>query len=50
VAKNRKDWEDKLTDALWAYHTTFKTLLCMLPYKVVYGHPCYLPVVLEYQA
>jgi len=25
IARSQKDWADKLDDALWAYHTTFKT-------------------------
>ena len=31
-----KGWKDKLPDALWAYRTTYKTLIGMLPYQLVY--------------
>jgi len=37
VSKNRKDWADKLIDALWAYHTAYKTPLGMLPYRVCWA-------------
>nr|GEV97018.1 reverse transcriptase domain-containing protein [Tanacetum cinerariifolium] len=50
VGKNRASWSDKLDDALWAFHTTYKTLIGCTPYKLVYGKACHLPVKLEHKA
>nr|GEU62841.1 hypothetical protein [Tanacetum cinerariifolium] len=35
VGKNRASWSDKLDDALWNFHTTFKTPIGCTPYKLV---------------
>ncbi|XP_021725361.1 uncharacterized protein LOC110692638 [Chenopodium quinoa] len=50
VARNRKDWSDKLDDALWAYRTAFKIPIGTTPYHLVYGKSCHFPVELEHRA
>nr|GEU95338.1 reverse transcriptase domain-containing protein [Tanacetum cinerariifolium] len=50
IGENRASWSDKLDDALWAFHTTFKTPIGCTPYKLVYGKACHLPIELEHKA
>nr|GEV75078.1 hypothetical protein [Tanacetum cinerariifolium] len=50
VGYNRKDWSEKLNDALWAFRTAYKTPTGCTPFKLVYGKSCHLPVEIEHKA
>nr|GFA57512.1 reverse transcriptase domain-containing protein [Tanacetum cinerariifolium] len=50
VGENRALWTDKLDDALWAFRTAFKTPIGCIPYRLVYGKSCHLPLELEHKA
>ncbi|GJR13523.1 reverse transcriptase domain-containing protein [Tanacetum coccineum] len=50
VGENHASWSDKLDDALWAFHTAFKTPIGCTPYKLVYEKSCHLPIELEHKA
>ncbi|KAK1417158.1 hypothetical protein QVD17_26281 [Tagetes erecta] len=50
VGANRKDWSDKLDDALWAFRTAYRTPTGSTPFRLIYGKACHLPVELEHRA
>nr|GEU35364.1 reverse transcriptase domain-containing protein [Tanacetum cinerariifolium] len=50
IGQNRASWSDKLDDALWAFHTAYKTPIGCTPYKLVYGKACHLPIEIEHKA
>ncbi|XP_022020083.1 uncharacterized protein LOC110920159 [Helianthus annuus] len=50
VRTDRKDWSNKLDDALWAYRMAYKTPIGTTPYWMVYGKGCHLPMELAHRA
>lgn len=37
VDVNKRDWDEKLSAAVWAYNTTFKEATTFTPFSLVYG-------------
>ncbi|WVY96365.1 hypothetical protein V8G54_028516 [Vigna mungo] len=50
VTTSRKDWYQRLDDALRAYRTAMKTSIGLSPFQMVYGKACHLPVEMEHRA
>ncbi|GJS64750.1 DNA-directed DNA polymerase [Tanacetum coccineum] len=50
VMQNRKEWSQKLDEALWAFRTAFKTPLGTTPFRLVYVKACHLLVELDHKA
>nr|GEX08117.1 reverse transcriptase domain-containing protein [Tanacetum cinerariifolium] len=50
IGENHASWSDKLDDALWAFHTAYKTPIGCTPYKLVYGKACHISIELEHKA
>ena len=44
VNHSKKDWPEKIGEALWAYRTTFCTPTQATPYSLVYGVEAVLPL------
>ncbi|XP_074299671.1 uncharacterized protein LOC141630820 [Silene latifolia] len=47
VAKSKRDWHERIGEALWAYRTTYKTPTQATPYALVYGVEVVLPLELQ---
>ncbi|KAL0303460.1 UNVERIFIED_CONTAM: hypothetical protein Sradi_6214100 [Sesamum radiatum] len=44
VSKSKRDWHEKIGEALWAYRTTHRTATQATPYSLVYGVEAVLPL------
>ncbi|XP_019155716.1 PREDICTED: uncharacterized protein LOC109152471 [Ipomoea nil] len=44
VSKSKRDWQERMEEALWAYRTTYRTPTQSTPYSVVYGVEAVLPL------
>ena len=49
VQQNKKDWFEKIKDALWAYRITWKNTSGFSPYQLVYGKEALLPIEIQIQ-
>ena len=47
VKENRKDWSQRLPEALWAYRTTWRNTTGFSPYELIYGKSDVFPVEFE---
>ena len=43
VNRSKKDWHERMGEALWAYHTTYRTPTQATPYSLIYGVQAILP-------
>ncbi|XP_015159818.1 uncharacterized protein [Solanum tuberosum] len=44
IAKNKRDWHERIGETLWAYRTTFRTATQATPFSLVYGVEAVLPL------
>ena len=44
VSKTKRDWHERIGEALWAYRTTFQTPTQAMSYSLVYGVEAVLPL------
>ena len=47
VKSHRRVWADRLLEALWAYHTTWRNTIGFSPYDLVYGKSVIFPIEFE---
>ena len=47
VSSNKRDWNEKLSQCLWAYRTTIRTLTGNIPFFLVYGCEAVIPLEIQ---
>ncbi|XP_020421339.1 uncharacterized protein LOC109949658 [Prunus persica] len=48
VSGNKKDWHERLPEALWAYRTTIRNSTGYSPYNLVYGAEAVIPLEVQF--
>jgi len=49
VAVHKKDWANRLLEAVWAYRTTWKTTTGFTPFELLYGKIAMMPIEFEHK-
>ena len=44
TSRSKKDWHERIGEALWAYQTTYQMPTQAIPYSLVYGVEAVLPL------
>ena len=44
VNEKRTDWDQKLSSVLWAYHTSYKTVIKSTPFRMAFGLEVVMPI------
>ena len=44
IGRTKRDWHERISEALWAYRTTHRTPTQAMPYSLVYGVEAVLPL------
>ena len=47
VSSNKRDWDEKLNECLWAYRTTVRTPTGNTPFSLVYGCEAVIPLEIQ---
>ena len=47
ISKSQRDWDDKLSECLWAYYATVRTPTKATPFSLVYGYEVVLPLEIQ---
>ena len=50
MTDSKRDWDNKLIAALWAYRITYKVTTWMMPLALMYGLEAVLPIEFEIQS